>query len=161
MANTAARITASVRITANCVICNKLDNSIRPHRDCQNFFPSQKKYGTESLWICITSLPPVKDKRIIKVVVDSLCTDISMLNWSHLNLRQTFIMLHGVPNGIVSDRGTTFLSKFWMELFCQKGTALSHGVAYHPNSDGQTQVISHFLDDDLRCFVTKTHRDRL
>ncbi len=47
---------------------------------------------------------------------------------------------HGLPSKIISDRNSLFMSKFWKALFKSLGTTLAPSNAYHPQTDGQSEI---------------------
>jgi hypothetical protein len=67
------------------------------------------------------------------------------------------IRVHGLPRSIVSDRDTKFVGHFWRNLWKKMGTILSFISAYHPQMDGQTEVVNKSLGDLLMSLVTEHH----
>lgn len=67
--------------------------------------------------------------------------------------------LHGLPDKIVSDRGPTFVSKFWVAV--QKRLCVSPfpSTAFHPETDGQTERVNAVLEDYLWYFVNERQDD--
>jgi transposase InsO family protein len=65
------------------------------------------------------------------------------------------VCLHGVPKKIVSDRGTQFMSRFWEKLHEAIDTKLNFSLAYHPQTDGQTERVNQILEDMLRACALK------
>ena len=52
------------------------------------------------------------------------------------------VRLHGLPKTIVSDRDVKFTSYFWKTLWHLMETLLKFSIAYHPQTDGQTEVVN-------------------
>nr|GEU46886.1 reverse transcriptase [Tanacetum cinerariifolium] len=67
---------------------------------------------------------------------------------------EVVVKRHGIPKTIVPDCDPIFDSKFWTQLFKLSGTQLNHNTAYHPQTDGQTEVVNHRLEQYMRAMVT-------
>jgi hypothetical protein len=69
------------------------------------------------------------------------------------------VKLHGMPRIIVSDRDTKFTSLFWRSLMTRFGTRLAMSSAYHPQTDGQSEVMVRTLKEMLRHYLSHTQKD--
>ncbi|GJT08389.1 putative reverse transcriptase domain-containing protein [Tanacetum coccineum] len=60
---------------------------------------------------------------------------------------------HGVPVSIISDRDGRFTSLLWQALHKALGTRLDMSMAYHPETDSQSERTIQTLEDMLRACV--------
>ncbi|KAF8760325.1 hypothetical protein RHS01_01355 [Rhizoctonia solani] len=72
---------------------------------------------------------------------------------------QHIFRAHGLPDTIISDRGSIFVSHFWTRLHELIGVRLKHSTAYHPRTDGQTERINQILEAYLRCYTSYQQDD--
>jgi len=66
---------------------------------------------------------------------------------------------HGIPEKIISDRDTRFTSRFWEGIWEQMNAELKRSTAFHPQSDGQTEVQNRTLLQALRSYVDANQSD--
>ena len=106
-------------------------------------------------------LPISQNRDVIMVIVDCLSKYAHFVPLKHpftaTTVTKAFVdnvmRLHGLPISIVSDRDKIFISSFWRSLFKLQGTELCFSSSYHPQSDGQTEVVNRTLEQYLRCFT--------
>ena len=110
----------------------------------------------------IEPLPTANGFNSILVIVDRLTKwSVFVPTYTTLSARglaslfiSHIVSQHGLPDNIVSDRGTKFVSKFWRCLMSQLETALSFSTAYHPQTDGQTERVNQTVEQYLRVFTS-------
>jgi hypothetical protein len=150
------------RFVAECVVCqeNKVETIKTPGLLQPLSIPSQR--WEEVSMDFITGLPKSEGKSVIMVIVDRLTKYAHFCALFHPFKASTFATafmetvqkLHGSPKIIVSDRDPIFTGHFWIELFSYLGTQLAHSSSYHPQSDGQTEIVNKCMEGYLRCFVS-------
>src|SRR5882724_7454957 len=66
--------------------------------------------------------------------------------------------LHGLPEEVISDQGTQFVSNFTCNLSQLLGIKVATSTAYHPQTDGQTKRVNQEVEQFLWLFVNQ-HQD--
>jgi hypothetical protein len=77
--------------------------------------------------------------------------------WTVTDLALVFIKNvvanHRLPVQLVTDRDKLFMSNFWTALMQHLGVQHKMSIAYHPQTDGQTERLNQVLEQYLRCYV--------
>jgi len=61
--------------------------------------------------------------------------------------------LHGLPESIISDRGPQFMAGLMRELNEILGIKSKLSIAFHPQTDRQTERVNQELEQYLRMFI--------
>ncbi|GJZ57645.1 putative reverse transcriptase domain-containing protein [Tanacetum coccineum] len=101
--------------------------------------------GHDTIWIIVDRLTKSAN------FIPTRETD-SMENLTRLYIKE-IVSWHGVPISIISDRGSHFTSRFWQSLQNALGTQLDMSIAYHLETDGQSERTIQTLKDMLRACV--------
>ena len=89
--------------------------------------------------------------RLTKMVrLAPLRSDFSASNVADLLINQIF-KHHGLPMDLVTDKDPRFTSAFFRLLTEQWGVRQKMSTSYHPQTDGQTEVMNRTLEDHLRA----------
>ena len=67
--------------------------------------------------------------------------------------------LHGLPESVVSDRGPQFAAELTKELNRMLGIKMKLSMAFHPQTDGQTERMNQELEQYLRFFIEHRQKD--
>src|SRR5258706_1776597 len=152
---------------AGCDVCNH----------CKSF-PAQKVGKLIPNWIpthhwevisvdTIGELPESKGYNAILVAVDRLSkrihaiptiTMVDSAGVACLFLEHVW-RHHGLPEAIISDRGSAFISNFSRELAALLDIQLTPSTAYHPQTDRQMERVNQEIEAYLRVFVSHRQDD--
>ncbi|KAK3558208.1 hypothetical protein QTP86_013998 [Hemibagrus guttatus] len=111
----------------------------------------------------LTDLPDSGGFTTVMVVVDLFSKGCKLIPLKGLPLAmQTAeaLFLHvfrnfGLPEDIVSDRGSQFTSRVWGSLCAQLGIGVSLSSGYHPQSNGQAERLNQEISRFLRSYYSR------
>jgi transposase InsO family protein len=114
----------------------------------------------------IERFPKVHERSVILTVVDRFSKYAHFIPLSHpytaASVARAFfdgvVRLHGYPSSIVSDRDPVFTSRLWRDLVKLSGVQLRFSTAFHPQTDGQSEVVNKGIAMYLRCATSDRPR---
>jgi hypothetical protein len=109
----------------------------------------------------LEGLPKVTGKYVILTMVNHFSKSAHFIALGHPYSATTITMvffdsivhLHGVSASIASNRDPVFTSTVWKELFRLIGTKLCTNLAFHLQTDGQSELTNKIIIVYLRCFA--------
>ena len=87
--------------------------------------------GCDAIMVVVHCLS--KQAHVIPTTLDITASGVAWLFRDHV------WKLHGLPEEVISDCGTQFVSSFMQNLSQLLGIKVAPSTAYHPQTDGQTE----------------------
>jgi transposase InsO family protein len=117
----------------------------------------------------VEGFPKIGGKSVILTIVDRFSKSTHFIPLGHpysaASVAKAFfdsiVRLHGLPTSIVSDRDPVFTSNMWKDLFRLTGTKLCTSSAFHPQTDGQSEVTNRIIVVYLKCLAGDRPRNWL
>jgi hypothetical protein len=151
-----------------CAICQETKINTHPSRAPPQ--PTQKEGGLPFQNITmdfIVELPEsdgydailmVVDQETKAIVVEPCHSNINAIDTAELLIRRVFCK-YGVPERIISDRGTQFTSKVMKAVYESLDIKPAYSTAYHPQSDGASERANQWLETYLRSYCNRSQSD--
>ncbi|GJT62229.1 retrotransposon-related protein [Tanacetum coccineum] len=148
-------------------VCQRNKSDLSAYPGLLQPLPIPDKIWQDLFMNFIESLPKSQGKSALLVVVDRLSKYAHFLPITHPYttsqvaqiLLENIYKLHGLPKTIVSNKDKVFMSLFWQSLFKMLQVKLKVSTAYHPQTDGQTEIVNKCLETYLKCMTGETPKD--
>jgi transposase InsO family protein len=110
-----------------------------------------ESHGFDAIWVTV-------DRLSKRIHVAPTTGEVDSLGIARL-FRDHVWRNHGLPDQIISDRGSQFVSGFTRELNRLLGIKTSLSTAFHPETDGQTERVNSEIEQYLRIFINQRQDD--
>jgi hypothetical protein len=147
-----------------CDVCQKIKHRRHaPYGKLQPIATPDKPFDVVSMDF-ITDLPESDGDNAILVVVDKLTkygiflpttTHATEMDTAHLFTKHV-IAQYGIPKAVITDRDVRWKGEFWKEVSKAMGFERNLTTAYHPQADGQTEILNQTLEVALRAYINES-----
>lgn len=158
------------RYVQNCHTCKRAKPSRDPRHGVLNPLPIPYQPWKDISMDFVTGLPMCQGYNAVLVVVCRLSKErhfipclsgdggTSATETGRLLVKDV-IRLHGLFDTCVSDRGVQFVDEMWQHLCRILKIKAKLSTAYHPQTDGQTEIVNAEMERYLRSFVSYLQDD--
>ena len=159
------------RFVKNCYGCRRSKNFRDKYHGTLKLFPVPDRRWSHISIDFIVGLPVSRDLWgrdciNIMVVIDRLSKMVKCIFMDGIiakDVAKAFYIHvwknHGLPNFIISDRGRMFVNYFWDQLITRLGIKANLSTAYHPEIDGQTEILNSILEQYFKAYVNFLQND--
>lgn len=99
------------------------------------------------------------DKSIKAVIIFPEKDTYTVPDWATRFCQPIYPSRH-LPSRLISDRDPKFISEFWKGLCKKAGAKFFLSIAYHPQTDGQSERINKTIEIALRYYISLHQDDR-
>jgi Integrase zinc binding domain/Integrase core domain/Chromo (CHRromatin Organisation MOdifier) domain len=149
-----------------CAQCARNNVQERQHANYMKLFPANEPLE----YVAIDLLGPLPKtahgNRYLLVISDrfsKLTRTVPLRTTTALVVAKAFcthwVYAYGIPKFLLSDNGTQFTSKFFLEVCRELGIAKVFTTAYHPQTNGQVERFNRTILNALRAYVAKRQTD--
>jgi hypothetical protein len=153
---------------ASCDQCQRNKSSTQSEAGlAQSIYVPTRRWESVTMDMVVGLTKTHKGKDSILVFVDRLTKYAHLIPirqtmkakaFAHLFVKHIFAN-HGLPNQIISDRGSVWNNRFWRHV-CQRLQVRHHmSTAYHPQTDGQTERMNKVMTEVLRSYASANDQD--
>jgi hypothetical protein len=146
---------------STCDVCQKIKPDKRAKPGLLRPLPVPRRPYEFVTMDLITGLPISDGYEAILVITDKLTKHAQFIpTYNNLNrfgfaklFTENVICRFGLPELIVSDRDSRWISDFWQAVVKYMGSHMAYSSARHPQTDGQTERLNQTLEVALRAYT--------
>jgi hypothetical protein len=154
------------RFVGSCHTCHRSKASREAYSGLLRPLPVPSQRWKDISIDFVVDLPESDGCTNVMVVVDRLTKMVHYIPCSSIkapDVAQLFLThvwkLHGLPDTIISDRGSQFVSAFWDELMKRLKIEARLSTAFHPETDGQTERKNAIMEQYFRSYTSYLQDD--